>query len=146
MEFASKHFTRRPRAHAQAYFLDSGLPPFREQCCALARRQPRQGIGRFVVGPIAADARRSSEPVLQRQLGFGQLRTRRDANRNEDKTGVVGQRRQNPTRDRLGTLVKFVPPVVARGKVYAVTYDDAVHVYGLLGRRQEPRRRQSVLP
>ena len=39
---------------------------------------------------------------------------------------------QNPARDRLGTLVKFVPPVVAQGKVYAVTYDNAVHVYGLL--------------
>ena len=39
---------------------------------------------------------------------------------------------QNAARDRLGTLVKFVPPVVAGGKVYAVTYDNAVHVYGLL--------------
>ena len=41
---------------------------------------------------------------------------------------------QNATRDRLGTLVKFVPPLVARGKVYAVTYDNAVQVYGLLRR------------
>jgi mono/diheme cytochrome c family protein len=39
---------------------------------------------------------------------------------------------QDPARDRLGTLVKFVPPVVANGKVYAVTYDNAVKVYGLL--------------
>ena len=39
---------------------------------------------------------------------------------------------QKPKRDRLGTLVKFVPPTVANGRVYAVTYDDAVNVYGLL--------------
>lgn len=38
----------------------------------------------------------------------------------------------NPSRDRLGTLVKFVPPTVVAGKVYAPTYDDAVNVYGLL--------------
>jgi outer membrane protein assembly factor BamB len=35
-------------------------------------------------------------------------------------------------RDRLGTLVKFVPPLVAGGKVYAPNYDNAVVVYGLL--------------
>jgi outer membrane protein assembly factor BamB len=39
---------------------------------------------------------------------------------------------QNPSRDRLGTLVKFVPPTVAAGKVYAVTYDNRVMVYGVL--------------
>lgn len=39
---------------------------------------------------------------------------------------------QDPARDRLGTLVKFVPPVVANGRVYAVTYDNAINVYGLL--------------
>ena len=37
-------------------------------------------------------------------------------------------------RDRLGTLVKFVPPVVAAGKVYVPNYDNAVVVYGLLQR------------
>jgi len=41
---------------------------------------------------------------------------------------------QNPDRDRLGTLVKFVPPTVANGKVYAVTYDNAVNVYGLVSK------------
>jgi hypothetical protein len=49
--------------------------------------------------------------------------------------GVMYAQDAITTRDRLGTLVKFVPPVVARGKVYAVTYDNAVHVYGLLGRK-----------
>jgi PQQ-like domain len=38
---------------------------------------------------------------------------------------------QLSSRDRLGTLVKFVPPVVANGKVFAATYDNAVAVYGL---------------
>lgn len=37
-----------------------------------------------------------------------------------------------PKRDRLGTLVKFVPPLVVAGKVYVPSYDNAVHVYGLL--------------
>lgn len=38
---------------------------------------------------------------------------------------------ENAARDRLGTLVKFVPPTVVGGKVYAVSYDNAVAVYGL---------------
>jgi hypothetical protein len=37
-----------------------------------------------------------------------------------------------PSRDRLGTLMKFVPPVVANGRVYAPNHDNAVSVYGLL--------------
>jgi hypothetical protein len=40
-----------------------------------------------------------------------------------------------PKRDRLGTLVKFVPPLVAAGKVYAPNYDNAVQVYGRIGAR-----------
>jgi hypothetical protein len=28
--------------------------------------------------------------------------------------------------------VKFVPPLVAKGRVYVPNYDDAVNVYGLL--------------
>jgi outer membrane protein assembly factor BamB len=39
---------------------------------------------------------------------------------------------QNEKRDRLGTLVKFVPPVVEHGRVYVPNYDNAVNVYGLL--------------
>ena len=39
-----------------------------------------------------------------------------------------------PKRDRLGTLVKFVPPTVIAGRVYVPNYDNAVNVYGLLGR------------
>jgi hypothetical protein len=37
-----------------------------------------------------------------------------------------------PKRDRLGTLVKFVPPLVVAGKVYVPNYDNAVIVYGPL--------------
>lgn len=39
---------------------------------------------------------------------------------------------QNPGRDRVGTLVKFVPPLVDNGRVYMATQDNAVAVYGLL--------------
>jgi hypothetical protein len=37
---------------------------------------------------------------------------------------------QMPKRDRLGTLVKFVPPLVMASKVYVPNYDNAVVVYG----------------
>jgi hypothetical protein len=39
---------------------------------------------------------------------------------------------QNAARDRVGTLMKFVPPVVVNGRVYLPSHDNAVHVYGLL--------------
>jgi hypothetical protein len=39
---------------------------------------------------------------------------------------------QNPTRDRPGTLPKFVSPVVVDGKVYVPTNEGSVVVYGLL--------------
>jgi len=39
---------------------------------------------------------------------------------------------QNVQRDRLGTLSKFAPAVVAAGRVYAPNQDNAVNVYGLL--------------
>jgi len=39
---------------------------------------------------------------------------------------------QNAARDRLGTLMKFVPPVVAKGRVYLPNQDNRVAVYGLL--------------
>ena len=42
---------------------------------------------------------------------------------------------QDRRRDQLGTLVKFVPPLVAAGKVYVASYDNAVRVYGLLKAR-----------
>jgi hypothetical protein len=38
----------------------------------------------------------------------------------------------NAARDRMGTLVKFVPPLVVAGKVYVPNYDNAVEVYGIL--------------
>ena len=39
---------------------------------------------------------------------------------------------QNAARDRIGTLMKFVPPVVVNGKVYMPNHDGAVAVFGLL--------------
>ena len=39
---------------------------------------------------------------------------------------------QNARRDRLGTLVKFVPPLVVAGKVYVPNYDNAMNVYGVI--------------
>jgi hypothetical protein len=38
---------------------------------------------------------------------------------------------QNPARDRVGTLMKFVPPVVVNGRVYLPNHNGAVAVYGL---------------
>ena len=38
---------------------------------------------------------------------------------------------QNPGRDRVGTLMKFVPPMVVNGRVYLPNQDNAVRVYGL---------------
>ena len=39
---------------------------------------------------------------------------------------------QNGARDRVGTMIKFVPPVVVNGRVYMATHDNTVAVYGLL--------------
>lgn len=38
----------------------------------------------------------------------------------------------NGARDAVGTLIKFVPPLVANGRVYMPSHDDRVAVYGLL--------------
>jgi hypothetical protein len=38
---------------------------------------------------------------------------------------------QDPARDRVGTLMKFVPPLVVNGRVYMPSHDNAVAVYGL---------------
>jgi hypothetical protein len=39
---------------------------------------------------------------------------------------------EKPKVERLGTLVKFLPPLVIAGKVFVPNYDNAVVVYGLL--------------
>jgi hypothetical protein len=51
---------------------------------------------------------------------------------NADTLNEIWASEQNASRDRLGTLMKFVPPVVANGKVYIPNHDNAVAVYGLL--------------
>ena len=47
----------------------------------------------------------------------------------------------NSARDNFGNFAKFVPPLVANGKVYVATFSDQVAVYGLLSHR-DPRRRR----
>lgn len=50
---------------------------------------------------------------------------------------------ENAKRDRLGTLIKFVPPLVVAGKVYVPNYDNAVDVYGTLPPRTARRQLDS---
>src|SRR3954471_965612 len=50
----------------------------------------------------------------------------------------------NAARDGVGTLIKFVPPLVVNGKVYLATHDGAVHVYGLLPDRPVPDPQEVV--
>ena len=47
---------------------------------------------------------------------------------------------QNAARDRVGKLMKFVPPVVVNGRVYLPNQDNAVAVYGLLAAGLQRRR------
>jgi hypothetical protein len=42
----------------------------------------------------------------------------------------------NATRDSFGNFAKFVPPLVANGRVYVATWSNQVAVYGLTGARQ----------
>jgi hypothetical protein len=51
---------------------------------------------------------------------------------NADTLEQIWNSEQNPTRDRAGTLMKFVPPLVANGKVFMPNHKGAVGVYSLL--------------
>jgi hypothetical protein len=51
---------------------------------------------------------------------------------NAETLAEIWNSNQVSTRDRVGNLMKFVPPVVANGKVFLPNHDNAVHVYGLL--------------
>jgi len=53
---------------------------------------------------------------------------------------------QNAARDRVGTMIKFVPPVVANGKVYLTNDNNAVVVYGLLPAMPDPDFTVSAAP
>lgn len=50
----------------------------------------------------------------------------------EDLSKELWNSDQNGTRDQLGSFMKFVPPTVVNGRVYAPTMSDAVVVYGTL--------------
>ena len=54
------------------------------------------------------------------------------AHSNAETLEEIWNSEKNAMRDRLGTLVKFVPPTVVNGKVYIPNYDSAVNVYGLI--------------
>jgi len=47
--------------------------------------------------------------------------------------------------DAVGTASKFQPPLVANGRVYVVTYDNSVVVYGNTPARQAPRDTQRTM-
>nr|MDQ3348574.1 hypothetical protein [Acidobacteriota bacterium] len=51
---------------------------------------------------------------------------------NADTLAEIWSSEQNATRDRAGTLMKFVPPVVANGRVYLPNHNGGVAVYGPL--------------
>lgn len=51
---------------------------------------------------------------------------------NAETLAEIWNSEQRATRDRMGTLVKFVPPLVVNSKVYVPNYDNAVNVYGIL--------------
>jgi hypothetical protein len=51
---------------------------------------------------------------------------------NAETLNEIWNSEQNAARDRAGTLMKFVPPVVVNGRVYMPSHDNAVSVYGLL--------------
>jgi len=53
---------------------------------------------------------------------------------NAETLNEIWNSEQNPSRDRTGTLMKFVPPLVVNGRVYMPNHDNAVSVYGLLER------------
>ena len=52
---------------------------------------------------------------------------------NAESLQEVWNSEQRAKLDRLGTLVKFVPPLVVNGRVYVPNYDNGVNVYGLSG-------------
>jgi PQQ-like domain len=51
---------------------------------------------------------------------------------NADTLDEIWNSEVNSGRDRVGTLMKFVPPVIANGRVYMPNHDNSVAVYGLL--------------
>ena len=86
---------------------------------------------------VSADGRKSGTGILWATLTNGKSADHGNAAGvlrayNAETLEELWNSEQQPRRDRLGTLVKFVPPTVVAGKVYAPNYDDAVNVYGLL--------------
>jgi hypothetical protein len=52
----------------------------------------------------------------------------------------------NSARDNYGNFAKYVPPLVANGKVYVATFSDQVAVYGLLSSGSSPAATPTFSP
>jgi hypothetical protein len=70
--------------------------------------------------PASGDANHATQPGIMRAF---------DA---ENVGHELWNSLQNPARDNFGDFAKFVPPVVANGKVYLATFSNQLVVYGLL--------------
>jgi hypothetical protein len=57
---------------------------------------------------------------------------------NAETLAEIWSSERNASRDRAGTLMKFLPPVVVNGRVFLPNHDNAVAVYGLLPQAPQP--------
>jgi hypothetical protein len=87
---------------------------------------------------VSSDGARASSGVVWATVGTSKSADHGNADGtlyafNAETLAELWNSEVNAPRDRMGTLVKFVPPVVVDGKVYVASYDNAVNVYGLMG-------------
>ena len=86
---------------------------------------------------ISADGSRAGTGILWATVGQGRSADHGNAPGvlhafNAETLEELWSSEANAKRDRLGTLVKFNPPLVAEGRVYVPNYDNAVNVYSSL--------------
>ena len=100
-------------------------------------RSRARKVGRVGALTISADGRKPGTGIVWATLTVSRSADHGNAAgvlRAYDAGGLqeLWHSEMQPRRDRLGTLVKFVPPTVIAGRVYVPNYDNAVNVYGLL--------------